>query len=69
MKNMHFLHEISVNHVSFSFTLGHGAYLPPGGCPALTGVLAQRRLQEEQGDATEEEENKVRDEEDSCKYR
>lgn len=47
-------------------TLEQGAYLPPGGEAALAGVLAQRRLQEEDRDAAEEEENKVRDEEDTC---
>ena len=47
------------------FTLEHGADLPPGGHPALAGVLAQRRLQEEHGDAAEEEEHKVGDEEDT----
>ena len=50
------------------FTLEHGAYLLPGGHPTLTGVLAQSSLQEKQRDATEEEEHKVRDEEDACKY-
>lgn len=49
------------------FTLEYGAYLPPGCHPTLTGVLAQCRLQEEQRDTTEEEHEKVRDEEGSCK--
>lgn len=50
------------------FTLEHGADLPPGGHPALAGVLAQSRLQEEDGNTTEEEENKIRDEEDTCNH-
>lgn len=50
------------------FTLEHGADLPPGGHPTLTGVLAQSRLQEEQRNTTEEEENKIRDEEDTCNH-
>lgn len=53
---------------SVVFTLEHGAHLPPGGHPTLTGVLAHRRLQEEDRDAAEEEEHKVRDEEDTCQY-
>lgn len=51
-----------------SFTLEHGADLPPGRHPTLTGVLAQSRLQEEQRNTTEEEENKIRDEEDTCNH-
>lgn len=50
------------------FTLEHGADLPPGGHPPLAGVLAQSRLQEEDGNTTEEEENKIRDEEDTCNH-
>lgn len=50
------------------FTLEHGADLHPGSHPTLTGVLAQSRLQEEQGNTTEEEENKIRDEEDTCNH-
>lgn len=50
-----------------SVTLEHGAYLLPGGRPALAGVLAHRHLQEEQGQAEEEEGKTVRDEEDTWK--
>lgn len=51
--------------VSLIFTLKHGTYFPPGSHPTLTGVLSQRCLQEKHGDATEEEEHAVGDEEDT----
>lgn len=55
--------------VSLVFTLKHGTYLPPGSHPTLTSVLSQRCLQEKHGDATEEEEHAVGDEEDTYNYR
>lgn len=60
------LHQVPISTAECRrLTLEQGAYLPPGSEAALAGVLAQRRLQEEERDATEEEENKVRDEEDT----
>lgn len=47
-------------------TLKEGADLPPGCDAPLAGVLAQRCLQEEDGDATGEEEDEVGDEEGTC---
>ena len=52
---------------TYVFTLEHGEYLSPGRDSTLTGVLAQRGLQEEHRDTTEEEEYKVRDEEHACR--
>lgn len=52
----------------WEFTLQHGADLPPGSHPTFTGVLAQCRLQEEERNTTEEEEHKIRDEEDTCNH-
>lgn len=40
--------------------------LPPAGDATLTGVLTQRRLQEEHRYSTGEQENKVRDEKCTC---
>lgn len=39
-----------------------GAELGPAGDPSLRGVLAQRNLQEEHGQATTKQEDEVRDE-------
>lgn len=40
--------------------------LPPAGDSTLTGVLTQRRLQEEDRDATSKQEDEVWDEESTC---
>ena len=47
-------------------TLKDGADLPPGSDAPLTGVLAQRRLQEEDRNAAGKEEDEVGDEEGTC---
>lgn len=47
------------------FTFKQGADLLPAGDTSLLGVLAQSRFQEEQRNATGEQEEDVRDEEDS----
>lgn len=47
-------------------TLKDGTDLPPGCDATLAGVLAQRCLQEEDGNATGEEEDEVGDEEGTC---
>ena len=49
-------------------TLEHGADLPPGGHPALAGVLAQSCLQKEQREPTEVEQEAVWDEESTWKF-
>ena len=49
-------------------TLKDGADLPPGSDAPLTGVLAQRRLQEEDRNAAGKEEDEVGDEEGTCRW-
>lgn len=44
-------------------TFKQGTDFPPAGDASLAGVLAQRRLQEEDGNATGEQEDQVGDEE------
>lgn len=48
--------------------LKDGADLPPGCDAPLTGVLAQRRLQEEDRNAAGKEEDEVGDEEGTCRW-
>lgn len=55
--------------VCLFFTLEHGTYFPPGGHPALTGVLAQRSLQKKHRDATAEKEHTVGDEKDPWNHK
>lgn len=50
----------------WAITFKQWTNLPPAGDSTLIGILAQRDLQQEDGDATSKQEDEVRDEESTC---